>query len=106
MTALKYGVIKLTDGNIRNNHLYLTSVLDLFPASSIGGGNVDEQATTLLEIRWGGEQPVLTDIAGDKKIFRKRAWVKQFFSLHHLSSDDEVVIEQTGDKRYHIYPRR
>ncbi len=63
-------------------------------------------ASQLLEIHSGIGQPVLTDIAGDKKIFRKRAWVGEFFKNHELKPGDKVVIEKTGAFRYHVYPRR
>ncbi|EPU7923665.1 hypothetical protein ACVZR8_004572 [Vibrio parahaemolyticus] len=103
---MKYRVIQLTAGNIRNSHLYLTKVMDLFPTDSIGGNNIDSEAPQRLEIHCGIEQPVLTDIAGDKKIFRKRSWVKEFFASHKLEAGSEMVIEHTGGNRYHIYPRR
>ncbi|MBA5763110.1 hypothetical protein H2O73_12180 [Vibrio sp. 404] len=103
---MKYRVIELTAGNIRNDHLYLTKAMDLFPADAIGGSNIESEAPQKLEIHCGIEQPVLTDIAGDKKIFRKRSWVKEFFTSHQLDAGSEIVIEHTGGNRYHIYPRR
>lgn len=103
---MRYGIIKLTQGNLDHHHLYLTSILELFPASAIGGSLDAERAPQLLEIHSGMGQPVVTDIAGDKKIFRKRAWVGEFFATHHLKAGDSVVIENTGAHRYHVYPMR
>ena len=103
---MTYKIIELTQGNINNNHLYLSSIIDFFPPSSVGGGNETEVASQLLEIHCGIESPVFTDIAGDKKIFRKRAWVKEFFQSHALSIGNKVVIEKTDAYRYHIYPAR
>ncbi len=103
---MRYGIIELTQGNINNNHLYLESIYDLFPAASIGGGSEAEAASRLLEVHSGIGIPTMTDIAGDKKIFRRRAWVGEFFSVHDLADGDCVVVEETGPNRYHVYPLR
>jgi hypothetical protein len=103
---MKHAIIELTQGNINNNHLYLSSIIDLFPESSIGGNNEDSAANTKLEIHSGIGEPVLTDIAGDKNIFRKRSWVREFFEVHKLSSGDKVIIENTGPNRFHVFPSR
>lgn len=103
---MEYAVIKLTQGNINNSHLYLSSVIEFFPKNSIGGPNEDSEGELKLEVHSGIEQPVLTDIAGDKKIFRKRGWVREFFEVHDLKAGDRVIIERTGEHRYHVYPLR
>lgn len=103
---MRYVKIELTQGNINNDHLYLSSVLEFFPASSVGGANIESQASALLEVHSGINEPVLTDIAGDKKIFRKRSWVKEFFKVHNLKVGDFVIIEHTESNRYHVYPAR
>jgi hypothetical protein len=100
-----YRLIELTQGNLDNNHLYLSSVIGFFPAESIGGPNASEIGTQV-EIHCGIAEPVFTDIAGDKKIFRKRSWVGEFFKSHSLSAGSKVIIEKTGANRYHIYPVR
>lgn len=103
---MRYGIIKLTQGNLNNDHLYLTSIMELFPAASVGGSAEAGRAPQLLEVHSGIGGPILTDIAGDKKIFRKRAWVREFFATHQLKTGDSVVVERTGAHRYHVYPRR
>ena len=103
---MRFEVVTLTQGNINNNHLYLTEILAMFPSDSVGGPSESERAAQLLEIHTGTGEPVSTDIAGDKKIFRKRAWVGEFFRAHGLTAGDRVAIQQTGLHRYHIYPSR
>ena len=103
---MRYATIELTQGNINNDHLYLSSVMDLFPASAVGGANSESVADILLEVHSGIDGPIKTDIAGDKKIFRKRSWVGEFFRVHGLKAGDKVVIQHTGENRYHIYPSR
>ncbi len=102
----QYVEIEITQGNINNEHLYLSSVIDFFPKESIGGGNVREAARRTLEVHNGLGDPIATDIAGDKKIFRKRSWVGDFFRAHDIREGDRVVIEKTGPSRYHVYPKR
>ena len=103
---MKFVEIELTQGNINNNHLYLSSIIDFFPSDSIGGSNEADLAYRILEIHSGVASPVRTDIAGDKKIFRRRAWVGDFFEAHNLEAGDRVVIDKTGKDRYHVYPKR
>jgi hypothetical protein len=103
---MRHGIIKLTQGNLNNDHLYLTGVMDLFPAAAVGGSSEADRASQLLEVHSGIGAPVITDIAGDKKIFRKRAWVGEFFERHQLAAGDCVVVERTGPHRYHVYPQR
>ena len=103
---MQYVVVELTQGNINNSHLYLSSVIEFFPVSAIGGNNNESCAALKLEVHSGIEQPVHTDIAGDKKIFRKRSWVREFFEVHGMQAGDKVVIEHTGSNRYHVYPAR
>lgn len=103
---MTFRIIELTQGNINNDHLYLSGVIEMFPPSSIGGPNEETTGAQLLEIHCGIEAPILTDIARDKKIFRKRSWVGEFFRSHHLNAGDFVVIEQTGPFRFHVYPVR
>jgi hypothetical protein len=99
-------VITLTQGNINNSHFYLRDVMELFPPSSIGGTNKGEKAKMQLEIDWGSLQPVITDIAGDKKIFRKRGWIRQFFETHKLTAGSKIVVEHVGLGKYRVYPKR
>ena len=99
-------MIELTQGNINNSHLYLSSVIEFFPVAAVGGPNEDFAGELKLEIHSGIEQPVQTDIAGDKKIFRKRSWVREFFEVHDMKAGDKVIIEKTGENRYHIFPVR
>lgn len=103
---MRYGIIELTQGNLNNDHLYLSSIMGLFPVNCVGGSSEAESASQLLEVHSGIGEPVVTDIAGDKKIFRKRAWVGEFFTTHKMKAGDSVVIERTGTHRYHVYPKR
>ncbi len=97
-------IITLTAGNIRNSHFYLSDIIHFFPSDTIGGGSKKFQALRQLEIDFGDKSTILTDIAGDKKIFRKRSWVKLFFKINDLREGSSIIIEKTGPYRYKIYP--
>lgn len=103
---MNYRIITLTQGNLNNSHLYLTDAWDLIPRDAVGGGNEEQEAPAKLEVHFGIGEPVWTDVAGDKKIFRKRSWVREFFEAHALAAGSRVVIEKTGPYRFHIYPAR
>lgn len=103
---MSYRIITLTQGNVNNDHLYLTDAWDLIPRDAVGGGNEGLQAPRNLEVHFGVGEPVSTDVAGDKKIFRKRAWVREFFAAHSLGAGSRVVVEKTGPYRFHVYPAR
>lgn len=103
---MNIAIVEINDPNLRNNHLYLSKIMNMFPASAVGGSSKDAMASQLLELHIGFEEPVETDIAGDKKMFRKRSWVGKFFKRHNLKAGDKVVIERMDEFRYHIYPQR
>jgi hypothetical protein len=84
--------------------MYLSSVIAWFPPAAVGGSNADEKASLQLTIFCGLDTPILTDIAGDKKIFRKRGWIKSFYASHQIKAGDTVCIQKIGDTKYHIYP--
>lgn len=103
---MKYVEIELTQGNLNNGHLYLAKVINFFPKESVGGPNINSKAPLELEIHCGINEPVFSDIAGDKNIFRKRSWVSEFFKSHDLAAGDKVIIEKTDVHRFHVYPQR
>ena len=78
----------------------------MFPPSVVGGPSKKETAAELVELHVGFGEPVHTDIAGDKKIFRQRRWVGTCFERHNLKPGDKIVVEEIGDLTYHIYPQR
>lgn len=66
--------VTVNEANLRNNYIYLREILSVFPEECIGGKNSDTKGTEL-KISYqvdGKEKFFMTDIAGDKKIFRKR----------------------------------
>ena len=94
--------IELTQGNLNNNHFYLTSCLSLFPEASIGGKNETVQATLKLTVRPKSGEEVITDIDGTKNIFRKRAWVGKMFKEFNAKVGDLVRIEKVSETVFEV----
>jgi hypothetical protein len=93
--------LPVTEGNLRNHHIYLSSVLDLFPEDVIGGPNSAHAAPRTVRVEWGREA-VDTDIAGDKKVFRKRGWLARFYDENRLRPGDKVLLEQLSPYVYRV----
>lgn len=100
------GKVVLTDGNLRNNHFYLTSLMKLLPADAVGGKNIREAAPRSITVDWGGYSPVSTDIDGSKKIFRSRGWVAKFFAQNGARPGDKVRVHEVGPYQYQVRIQR
>ncbi|HWG41758.1 MAG TPA: hypothetical protein VN688_03160 [Gemmataceae bacterium] len=53
--------LTVTQGNIDNNHLYLTELLDVFPEDVFGGSDESHAASRTVRVQWSTEV-VETDI--------------------------------------------
>ncbi|WP_089173380.1 exonuclease domain-containing protein [Bosea sp. AS-1] len=96
------GITRITEGNIRHNHIYLRHFFDKFPSEAVGGSNRASSASTEISIDWGGADPVLTDLDGDKKFFRRRGWVAQFFKLNKVAVGSAVSVDEIAPLRYRV----
>ncbi len=98
-------VIRLTQGCLNNNYVPLAKHLDFFPAAAVGAAKVQDEQGELLTLHFAGfSDAVITDIAGNHKIFRRRdAWGK-FFVHHRLVEGDSVAIERLSPYNYRIFP--
>ena len=43
----------LTEGNIKNNHIYLREFFDAFPKDVVGGSNIAAAAQKTISVEWG-----------------------------------------------------
>jgi hypothetical protein len=99
--ALAARYLTVTQGNLNNNHLYLTKALDLFPSDVIGGCNAGRAASRCVRVHWGGGV-VETDIDRSKNIFRKRAWLGKFFRANGVRAGDQVLLERLEPYVYRL----
>lgn len=91
--------LTITQGNIDNSHIYLSEVMDMFPDDALGGPDESQSAPRTVRIAWGSEV-VDTDVVRDKQIFRRRGWVKQFFSANQICAGDRILLEQIDPYSY------
>jgi hypothetical protein len=101
--ALATRYLTVTQGNLNNNHLYLTEILDLFPADVIGGPRTELSARHNVLIICDHET-IATDIVSDKNIFRQRSWLGRFFRNHRLQAGDQVRLEKLEPYLYRLSP--
>lgn len=114
-TTDRLRTITVTEGNVRNNHLYLTDLADFFPSEACGrvAGNDGNGRKVTLHVD-GLSEPIETGITlrcngnGTRRprFFRRRAWVRRFFARHRISQGDQVVVERLGRFDYRVYPFR
>lgn len=96
------GKVKVTAGNIQNDHIYLNKIIGMFPKEAIGGSNKASQAKQLLTVIYDGVGRTQTDIDGSKKFFRERSFVKQFFKTWKFKDGDEVLITRLGPYEFEV----
>jgi hypothetical protein len=92
----------LTPGNINNNHFYLRDVWTVFPDDCIGGSNMATAAVRSVTISWGADLAETTDVDGQKKLFRKRGWVREFFNQNDAQAGDQVSIHMKNPYEYMV----
>ena len=95
----------ITEGNIKNNHLYLRGFFDSFPEDSVGGSNRNQPAKALLKVRWRGSDWHETDLDGKKLFFRSRSLVRKFFDETGAKAGDSVDVERVDTFHYVLHLR-
>lgn len=92
--------IKLTEGNLRNNSVYITDVIDRFPSWSIGGATKSDAARPITLMLHGGPT-IETDIVGPRKLLRTRVWGR-WFRGHGAKEGDRVVFTPMDERSYFV----
>lgn len=100
------GTTEITQGNIDNNHIYLRSFFEKFPADAIGGSNRSSAAQREIAVNWGGGVVVMTDLDGAKRFFRKRGWIREFFERNGARVGDMVTVEEVAPYSYRVALQR
>ena len=101
MAKLRCRFLTLTQANLDHGHIYLTECMDMFPEDALGGPNKSQAAQRTIRILYGTEV-VDTDIDREKRIFRQRAWVREFFSENRMVAGDRVWLEQLEPYLYRV----
>jgi DNA polymerase III subunit epsilon len=96
------GEVEITDGNVKNNHIYLRSFFEKFPDDAIGGSNSATMAPREVFIEWGGPAPTATDLDSQKRLFRKRGWIRTFFEQNGVKAGDVVAVIEVEPYQYRV----
>jgi hypothetical protein len=92
--------LMVTQGNLDNNHLYLTGVLDIFPEDALGGPSA-AHAGRPVRVHFGDEV-VETDVVRERRIFRRRGWLRRFFAERQVRAGERVLLERLGPYVYRL----
>ncbi|MFP4106365.1 MAG: DNA cytosine methyltransferase [Phycisphaerae bacterium] len=101
-------LIAITDGDIRNGNLRVSSHDEFFPRDAFGPSNrksgTAKQLTFKLE---PGDAVVVSDLAargGHRYLIRERRGLKNYFGRQEFRAGDVIAIEKLGDYSYRVYP--
>ncbi|MDF2797548.1 MAG: hypothetical protein K0R85_292 [Devosia sp.] len=105
--------VTLTDGNVRNGHFYLKSILEFFPPEAIGGSDKSQMSKVILTVDYRpGSKATTTDITGPNRLsnekrsshcfFRERAPTREFFRRSGAVGGDTVVIERISPMHFAV----
>jgi DNA modification methylase len=104
-------VIELTPAAHKHGNLNLAVCgKEFFPEDAIGGSTREVRGIPVSLRVEGLSSPIKTDIPSHKKtkkprwIFRDRAWVKKFVTLHSLRPGDQILINRVAPDTYVIRP--
>ena len=103
-------LLRVTPGNIRNNHIYIRDHYDFFPPDCVGppkrtNGANGHDIELVLD---GLNEVVKTDIGANPKngkprgFFRGRQWVGRFFRAHNVKPGDLLALERLANQRFRL----
>lgn len=98
-------LLRVSQGNLNNNHITITGHLDFFPSDAFGDSNREGVGAKPVKIFLTGlGVSVETDIPKDKNIFRKRAPFGEFYRKHDIQPGDVLALERVATREYRLYP--
>lgn len=105
-------LIRVTAGNLRQNHICITGNHDFFPADAVGAAqkrrNGGGKGVPIRIDLAALNKTVETDIGRDAKsgkprgILRGRSWVREFFEAQRVSAGDVLSLERMGERQYRL----
>ncbi len=106
--ADKKRLLRVTAGNVRWSHLYVSRHRDFFPSDCVGGPKRTAKANTIEIELEGLGRTVKTDIGSDAKtrkprgFLRGREWVRQFFEYHAVKPGALLALERLSERAYRL----
>lgn len=104
----KVRLLKVTQGNLNQGHLYIRGHDDFFPADCIGPSRKNPNRDGQIEIELDGLDKIIrTDIPTSKNTGKPRGMLrnrtfKQFFEHHSISAGDQLAMERVGQRNYRL----
>lgn len=102
-------LLKVTAGNLRQNHLYIHKHLDFFPAQAVGASKKANSRAHCVSIELDGLGTVIeTDIGVDAKtgsprrFIRDRAGIGRFFRHHRVAAGAELELRRLSFDRFRL----
>lgn len=96
------GTTEITQGNLKNCHIYMRNFFEAFPADAVGGSNRALAAPREITVDGGGDAAVMTDLDGTKRFFRKRGWIRTFFERNAVRAGDMILVEEIAPYSYRV----
>lgn len=100
-------LLKVTAGNLRQNHLYIREHLDFFPPDAIGEPKRNGHQGIELELVGLGKT-IETDIGRDAKtgkprgFLRDRSSIGEFFKHHQVTQETLLELERIDRRKYRL----
>jgi hypothetical protein len=101
-------LLRVTAGNVRQNHVYVNGHYDFFPPDCIGGPRRSADCRTIDIQLEGLGQTIRTDIGRSattgrpRGFFRARGWVRQFFEHHKVKPGSFLALERLSERSYRL----
>lgn len=102
-------LLKITAGNLRNNHIYVHRHYDFFPSDVVGSARRTKDRRGSIELWFDGlNETVTTDIGSDAKTGKPRGFlscrssVRRFFEHHKVAVGSEVALERFAERSYRL----
>lgn len=104
----KKRLLKVTAGNIRNGHLYITGHFDFFPNDAVGLNRKTGRGKPVSIELDGLNKTIETDIGREKngrprRHLRERKAIAEFYKHHGIQPGDVLALEKSEDRRYRLY---
>lgn len=108
MTAQRRRV-RVTEANLRHNHLYVTGLRDFFPEDAVGGPRRKNGNGHGFELILDGlGETVITDIGSDAKTGKPRNFLRcrreigRFYKHHHVQPGSCVELRRLVERSYQL----
>jgi len=103
---VKVAVLKVTHELLKEGNVRVGKFIDgLIPRDTLGSSSKGKGKGKELTLNLSGlNRTIKTDIPKDKKIFRRRAEIKEFARFHNLQIGDQFYLEQIGLYIFRLRP--